>query len=183
MRIFLAIDIPDTVKKKLDDQLSELKKDQPFLNWIPSKNYHITLQFYGEVDNVEKIKKRIENSVYDIPSFYMYSKGASLFIHHKIVLYIDFQRQKTLEELVSRIKPDADTPYHYSQQYKYVPHLTIARYKIPSKQQYFHLKKKLEQLDIDVEFPVNKVTLYQSILQTQAPLYKKIDEFSLLDSD
>lgn len=180
MRIFLAIDIPEKEKEKLDTQINHLKEKYPHLQWVPRHNYHITIQFFGEVQKVDEIVKKIEDVIYDVPSFYLYSQGAGIFINHKILLYADFQRQKILEDLAEKIKTISIQDGNYTQQHKYGPHLTLARYKIPSKQQYLHLKKKLEQLDINIEFLVNKVTLYNSILQTQAPVYQKIAEFSLL---
>lgn len=180
MRTFLAIDIPTPIQEKLAKQLSELKEDYQQFSWVSPENFHITLQFFGEVENIEKLKKKIETAVYDIPAFHMFSQGADVFIHHKIVLHVLFQRQKIVEELVERVRNAVGQVEHYSQQYKFVPHVTIARSKIPSKQQYFHLKKKLERMDIDIDFPVNKIFLYQSILESQAPVYKKLVEFPLV---
>jgi 2'-5' RNA ligase len=176
MRTFLAIELPDSVKTKLDKQLVQLKKEHAQLSWVPSKNYHITVHFFGEIENIDKLKKRIEDALYDAEEFQLFSLGMGIFIDNKITLFVDFERQKKLEDLVSKIH---DRVLHTREKVKFIPHITVARYKVPSKQQYLHLKKKLEEMDIDIEFPVQKIYLYQSVLQPQASQYTKIAEFPL----
>ena len=177
MRVFLAIDLPPTAKLQLDDQISSLKKEYAAFNWVAKDNFHITLHFFGEIDNIVKIKDKIEQAVYDVSSFSLYSLGAGLFLNSKIVLFVNFKREKTLEDLVTKTKKNL----HIEDPIKFIPHLTIARAKIPSKQQYLHLKKKLQRLHIDIFFPIKKIYLFQSILERQKPIYKKLVSFSLLN--
>ena len=179
MQTFLAIDIPINMQSKLASQLRLIKEDYPQFSWVPKVNFHITVRFFGEVNNVEKLKKKLDLALFDVPAFYLYSQGAGVFIQRRILLHILFQRQKTLEALAEKVDIAAEG-VRYSENPPFVPHLTIARYKIPSRQQYLHLKKKLEHLDIDIEFPVDKVVLYQSIFHAQAPEYKQIAEFPLI---
>lgn len=175
MRLFLAIDLPDKTKKLLDEQIQLLKKEYPAINWIPTENYHITIHHFGEVTDVEKLKKKIEKAIYDIEAFHMYALSADLFMSKKIVLYALFNRQKNLEQLVHAIEEQLQI----ESKNQYVPHLTFGRTKIPSKQQYLLLQKKLERLDIDFDFPVKKVGLFESIDSANNPLYKKVCEFKL----
>ena len=141
-----------------------------------TENYHITLHFFGEINNVEKIKKKVEEAIYDVESFRLYSLGADLFIKNKILLYIYFKREKKAEALESKIK----NIFQIKDKKKFIPHLTIGRYKVPSKQQYINLKKKLNQLSIQIDFPINKIYLFQSNLSQGKPIYKKIATFPLL---
>ena len=176
MRLFLAVDLPSKAKKQLDLQLSPLKKDYANFNWVSQENYHITLIFFGEIDKIDKLKKKIEEAIYDVKVFRLYSLNAGLFLNNKIVLYVNFRREKTLEDLVAKIKSNLQIVDHK----KFVPHLSIARTRIPSKQQYLHLKKKLQRLSPHIFFSVSKIYLFQSILEGQKPIYKKIASFPLL---
>ena len=97
MRLFLAIDLPTASKKKLAEQLEKLMNDYTNFTWVPPENYHITLHFFGEINNVEKIKKKVEEAIFDVESFRLYSLGADLFIKNKILLYIYFKREKKAE--------------------------------------------------------------------------------------
>lgn len=178
MRLFLAIDLPEKVKKQLESQLGEIKQIYPDFNWVPWENFHITLHFYGERDDWEKIQEQLKKALFDQESFYLYSTNVNLFINQKIVIYLEFRREKRLEELVDKIKKTL--PAGFGREKKFVPHLTLARCRIPSKQQYFVLKKKLSKLDINICFPVTKVTLFESILGGKRPEYKKRGEIYLL---
>ncbi len=176
MRLFLAIDLPPSIKKSLSQQLEKLREEYAFFSWIPEENFHITLHFFGETNKVNTIKRKVEEALFDADSFILYSIGSDLFLNHKIVLYIYFRREKKLEELVSKVRK----VIQIKERKKFIPHLTIARSKIPSKQQYKNLKKKLYQLPIEIDFKVNKIYLYQSIIATNKPVYKKVAGFSLL---
>lgn len=170
MRLFLAIDLPKKVKHSLEEQIAPLKKEYPQFEWVKEKNYHITVHFFGEVMDVEKLVKRLEEYVFDQESFYLYSFGADLFINHRIVPYISFRREKKLETIAKRIKGNA----------KYVPHLTLARSRVPSKQQYFVLKKRMGRLNVDISFQVKNLVLFQSILGGRYPEYKIVKKIFLL---
>ncbi len=178
MRLFLAVDLPTKIKKDLDKQLEDIKKEYAHLNWVPQENYHLTLHFFGETNDIGNIKNKVEEAIFDANSFNLYSFNADLFLNSKIVLYISFRREKVLEKLVSAVMQHFSIKEKEGQ--KFVPHLTVARYKIPSKQQYLLLKKKLNQLDIEIAFPVRKIYLFESILTGKKPVYKKIAVFPLL---
>src|SRR3989338_5685823 len=175
MRLFLAIDLPPHIKQVPQNQINPIYRDYPDFNWTDPKNYHITLHFFGGVDNVEKTKKDIEEAIFDIPNFYLYARSAGMFIGQKIVLYISFEREKIAENIAKKMR----NKFHLQNDEKFIPHLTIARSKIPSKQQYLHLKKKLSKLSIDFEFPVKKIYLFNSIFSGKKPEYKKIAVFNL----
>lgn len=51
MRLFLAIELPDAVRKALSDLASRLKNDASLTgcSWVRAQNLHVTLKFFGEV--------------------------------------------------------------------------------------------------------------------------------------
>ncbi len=178
MRLFLAIEIPDEIKKQITKELAMLKNQYRDFKWIPEDNFHITVHFFGETDRCEEIKKRLSEILFDEESFSLYSSGIDLFIKGKITIYLDFLREKKLE----KIEKDIRVVYGGGdiKEVKFIPHLTLARCRVPSKQQYFVLKKRLQKIKTDVEFAVDKLSLFQSILNKERPEYKKLAEFPLL---
>lgn len=176
MRLFLAIDLPPLAKKHLDHQLEKLEEEYSDFNWVSRENFHITLHFFGETKRPDLIKKKIEEAVFEISSFKLYSLGADLFLNNKIVLHIYFRREKKLEELASNISK----VFRLEEKKKFVPHLTFGRSKVLSKQQYINLKKKLHRLPIEIDFSVSTIYLFQSIITQGKPIYKKIASFPLL---
>lgn len=177
MKIFLAIDIPEEVKDSFEKQIQSLRLDYPYYSWIPKKNYLIDVNFLGDVEksNVGAVQKRIQDVLYACDPFHMYSLEPGVHIDQRITLFLGFQRQKKLEEIESLIAGDIGA----KQNYKYVPELTFAKWKIPSKQQYFHLKKKIDDLDIEIDFPVHHLTLYQSVTTSDTPTYIELAQLPL----
>ena len=104
MRLFLAIELSDKIKKEIDEQLSEIKKTYPQFQWVSSDNYHITIHFFGEISDHKKIINKLEQVLYDKESFYFYSTSVDLFIHHKITINLDFRREKKIEKINDSIK-------------------------------------------------------------------------------
>jgi len=159
------------------EQTESLRDDYPEFNWVPPENFHISLYHMDEIkdDKVPLVVEHVQNALYDIEQTHAFSLGADLTIDKTIVLYISFRRNKTLEVIYSRIKELFEDKSTKS----FLPHMTIARYKIPSKQQYFHLKKKLYEMDVELDFPINQIQLYQSISRPKNPIYNKVKSISL----
>lgn len=175
MRLFLAIDLPLSQKKSIYEQLKDIRLEYPQFSWVSLENYHITVHFYGETDRLATIKKKLKDNLYDQKSLYLYATDCDLFIHKKITIYLNFRREKNLELLAQKIYTLPN--YNFNSKRRFVPHLTLARCKIPSKQQYFVLKKRLEKIKIDVSFKVSRLFLFKSILGGNKPVYKKIANF------
>jgi len=178
MRLFLAIDLPEKVKSELNLQLERIKKEYPQFVWADPENYHITIHFFGERNDMDKIKKRIKDIIWDQTIFYLYSFNLDVFVNHKLVVYLTFNREKKIEQLASRIKENFDG--NSVSDRKFIPHLTLARGPRSSKQQYFVLKKRLEKIDIDISFPVRRLILFESIFTGSKPVYNKLAVFNLL---
>ncbi len=176
MRLFLAIDLPSEVKEDLERQIEPLKKQYPQFSWVAKNNYHLTIYFFGEVNNPQPIIQTISDVLYDQSMFYLYSINADLFINEKIVLYLNFRKERKLIELEGKISRALGA----RSVKKFIPHLTLARYRIPSKQQYFLIKKKLSRLTVDISFPVKVLTLFSSTLGGKQPVYKTIKTLPLL---
>lgn len=170
MRLFLAIDLTKKTKKELEDQLKKIKLEYPQFNWIPKENFHITLHFFGEVTQTERLIERLKEQLFDKESFYLYSTTNDLFINTKIIIYLNFRKEKRLLEIEETVGDKKG----------FIPHLTFARWRIPSKQQYFVLKKKFEKLEIDISFPVKGLVLFQTLPNGKYPTYKKLAKFPLI---
>jgi 2'-5' RNA ligase len=58
LRLFFAIDLPDTVKAAIAEIIAPLKKTftHPANRWVKPENYHVTLQFLAAVDPLDMLK-------------------------------------------------------------------------------------------------------------------------------
>ncbi len=183
MRLFIAAAIPEETRAQISQIFANLKKEYPEFNWVPEKNYHITVTFLGERsdEKMPHIVEAIERSVFDIRPTRLFALAANMFVHQGIILHLAFNRNKDFEIIRKRTADLFDVEKENNVAKKYIPHITTARYKLPSKQQYFHLRKKLEKLHTDIEFPVQELHLYQSITKPTNPEYEIIHTFELVD--
>jgi len=122
------------------------------------------------------IEEKIKRAVYDQSSFYLYSLGADLLNNDSILIYLIFKREKKLEALVSALRKELVVSYSKP----FLPHITFARYKIPSKQQYFLMKKKAERLNVNISFQVKEIVLFESVMTEKKPVYRIVKKFPLL---
>lgn len=176
MRLFLAIPLPDAVKESLYEQTEPWRKEYPYLKWVPQNNYHITLFFFGDQFPASILKDRVENVTFDTRSFHLFSGENGIMMRNSLILYAGFLKSQSIEQLVKRIKAELNIV----DDLKFFPHLTLARYRIPSKQQYLLLKKKWLKTHFDIEFEVSQITLYESVIEKNVPVYTPQTTFPLL---
>ena len=147
----LMIELSDETRKQIVEQLADFRKLYPQFQWEKIENYHILVHSFGEFSDKKSSIKLLETALYDKNIFYLYSFEVALTIGNNIVLYLDFRREKEIERISESINGSE----------KYVPRLLLAKYKIPSKQQYFVIKKRLSNLEVDISFKVNKLSLFE----------------------
>ena len=151
MKMQLMIELSDETRKQIVEQLADFRKLYPQFQWEKIENYHILVHSFGEFSDKKSSIKLLETALYDKNIFYLYSFEVALTIGNNIVLYLDFRREKEIERISESINGSE----------KYVPRLLLAKYKIPSKQQYFVIKKRLSNLEVDISFKVNKLSLFE----------------------
>ncbi len=169
MKLLLKIELSDKTKKEITDQLSDFKKTYPQFQWEPVENYNILVHSFGEFSDPKMTISKLEIALFDKKIFYFYAYEVNLKIQNKITLYLDFRREKEVERISKSIKEEFQIVQGSE---KYVPRLILANYKIPSKQQYFVIKKRLPNLEVDISFKVNKLSLFEG--------EKRIKVFKLL---
>ena len=145
------------------------------MTWVDPEDFHITVYFIGEVESTDYIKKIVEEATFETRPFQLFARGTDFFFGNKLTFYIDFHKEKMLYDMMEKLNEGFNDPNNK----EIIPHLTIGRYKKPSKQQYLLIKKKIQNLLLDFEFSVNKIYLIESISKGKKPVYKKLAEFTL----
>jgi len=180
MRLFLGVEIPEDAVRKIREAVQRLKQDYPEFLWVPEENYHITVFFFGErsENKLPDMIGGVEQVLYDIAPVELSTFGLGIFVRKDINIHIKLNRSRDLEIIHDRIISviGSQIPQKHN---KYIPHVTISKYKLPSKQQYFLLKKKIEKTSIDIEFRLEKLNIYQSIVQNSSHHYHILHTFHL----
>lgn len=178
MRVFLAFDIPDDIKNQINEILKEKRKQISGVKWVERENLHITCKFLGEINNhqLEEIKKFLSQSFNKNENVKISLKGFGAFPNFKKprVLWIGVEGEKEklvnvwkkVQEITTKLKigePERD----------YTPHLTLGRVKIPTEINPDFISYSSR------EILISSITIYQSTLTPQGPIYTKIGEISL----
>ena len=64
MRLFIAIELDDSIKKTITGTMHELKKSGVRGSYVASNNLHLTLAFIGEVEHVPEVKTSLQTISY-----------------------------------------------------------------------------------------------------------------------
>lgn len=183
MRLFIAISSdevnfdPKIALKKLKVNLNKKELDY---RWIPQENYHITLNFLGEVEaqKVDLLKSLLEEVALHHAFFHLKLHGLGVFpsVKEGRVIWMDVQNSLALralqEDCECRLKELGFT----FEEKSYIPHLTIAR--LRSLRNLSDVISPLEKHKFG-EMAVKSLVLYESKLQGSFPVYEPLMRFSL----
>jgi RNA 2',3'-cyclic 3'-phosphodiesterase len=190
MRFFVAVDLlPEAYEEvsRMAEQLAATlasdsaasRKIKP--NWIPLKNYHVTLKFLGEV--AEDKRSGIEAALSEIAraqkSFevHLESPGAFPDPARARVLWCGIgDPSGALRGLALEIDQKM-VPHGFTSEAKpFVPHLSIARLRIAS--DVSPLISEVTAPTKPVQSRIERITLYESNTLPEGPVYTPVKSFS-----
>lgn len=175
IRAFIGISISDHIKSMLkDDFLSG--QNLRDVKWVEPVNYHINLKFLDtvSVDRIKEIKDEL-NSFKGTGTITLRADGLVFFPsqHNPRVVSVGFEPNDELAKLHQSI----ETILNDNDQRVYTPHITLGRlHKAPNKN---IIQDWLTKYNYDFKVDVNSISLYQSTLTEQGPIYKIIHTVSL----
>lgn len=155
--------------------LAPLRRDYVSARWVPPENYHITVHFFGEVSEYVQLIPKIEEALFEMPPFELVVLSGGVFQFPDLVLYVDFYRAKVLEKLARNL----DERFTTGKLYRFIPHVTVARMRKPSKQQYLLVKKKMMEFTTDLQFEVSELSLFESVQAENGVRYEVLHTFTL----
>ena len=182
MRVFLAIDFPEEIKKKCLNKINICRKSFAEFRWIKKPALHLTLKFIGEVEEalIPEINTRLKDAFVDIEPFDLSTSITGFFPSPKKarVFFLDLYHSADLEKCYKIIEDELETLGIEREQRKFHPHITLARIKKrpPSQEEAADLlKEDIEEMTI----PVNEIILMQSELLPSGARYTPVQRFSL----
>ena len=159
MRLFIAIQLSDEMKKALVACMHDLKKQGVEGNYVPAQNLHLTLAFIGEYD--DKVKQVIESV--PLPQFRMSLSEKGNFGN---LLWAGVKGNQKLKMYVKDLRDAlraAGIPFDDD---KFVPHITLIRKAAAKKAYQVHLPK--------AEMTVKKVSLMKSEMKNGKMVYREM---------
>lgn len=166
IRCFLAIEIPEEIKKKIIIIAKEINGEG--IKPVTEENLHITLKFLGEVspEKVERIKKRLAE--FQFASFSINIKGVGVFPNEEYIRVVWVGCESKNKELEALAEKMNSVLAREAPKEEFTPHLTIARAKKKLELQNFLKKHKEEMFG---SFVCKSFELKQSVLQRSGPVY------------
>jgi len=180
MRTFLAFEIPDKIKKEVDRLIAEEKKKSLPIKWVKFENLHITLKFLGEIEEskIREIIPILEDTTKNFTGFDINLEGIGCFPHpgNPRVLWIGVKNGVTmLTDIAREIEKNLGAA-GFQEDKRFHAHLTFARTR-----KFCKLDKILALPFTTEDFSVNSVTLFESVLKPEGPVYAALKKFNLSD--
>lgn len=176
IRLFIAIDIPGTLKSGLQNVQKQLKTATPHVKWVTPENLHLTLKFLGDTpkDECTNLKRVLQEMGLAHDPFTLALNGLGTFPkggRPKVVWAGVRGQVEVLRLLQADIEGKLEKLGYPRENRPYSPHLTLGRPK-----QLGDLGNLVEQVKDQQsltlgEWRVSSLNLMQSILRPSGPLY------------
>ena len=182
LRAFLAIDIDEDLKAKINKVIKEFKQIDANIKYVDLENLHLTLKFFGDIDTegIDLLSSKISNVVNDFDSFKIKIKGCGAFPNTKRIKVIWLGLED--DEIVKKLHDELDKEFvklGFDKDKKFSSHLTIGRMKsAKGKNKVKSTIEEFEEVDIG-EMSVDKIILKKSTLTPQGPIYEDLEIFEL----
>jgi 2'-5' RNA ligase len=184
MRTFIAVELPDKIKKQIEGLQAPFKKTDAHVSWVKPKNIHVTLKFLGEVpeERIEQVFSAAKKALEGARKFSMSLKGTGAFPNPKRPRVIWVGAGSGGEELVllaSRIEQEMEEIGFPREKRKYSAHFTIGRVK--SLKNVEKLMELVSSSDFQTEeIEVNEVVVMKSQLDPRGAIYTPLKKIPLV---
>ena len=184
MRVFVALNTPEDVRRALRELISRLENTCRGARWVRPEGMHLTLKFIGEADPdlVEQIKLRLRE-IHSPQPVEMRFRGIGFFPNEKRpqVLWAGVESSPNVVELAADIDRTLGTLGIPLESRTFVPHLTLARFRSAQ-----GLSRLLEGLREPGSHEFGSATatefhLFQSILRPAGAEYIKLESFRFFE--
>ena len=135
MRIFLAINPPADVRRRVWEATAPLRELSPQVSWIPEPKIHLTLKFIGEVteDRIGPLVSAMTEMArtHAAPVVHLATVSAFPNFRRPRVIWMGIEQEPRLELLHHDVELACDRQGHELDGRPYRPHLTLARVRQP----------------------------------------------------
>jgi 2'-5' RNA ligase len=184
IRSFLAIELPEAIRKRIEEIQTDLKSSNSDVRWVSPEKIHLTLKFFGNIEEsrVDTITKSIEPLVGGTPLFSLEVRGMGAFpnIKNPRVLWMGLIDEKqVLVALQKQLESTLETIGFQVEDRPFRPHLTLGRMNSGRGKDELigRIQKYKEERFGDVE--VKRLVLFKSDLRPTGPIYTPLRELKL----
>lgn len=171
MRCFLAIELNENIKEKLEELKSQFKMKG--IKLVEKENLHITVKFLGDID--DKMVKKIKNLDLSIEPIKSDIKYVGVFPNENYMRVIWIGATNLIPVFKEIDKKLSELGF--KKEKDYVPHITIGRVKYIGDKKI--LKSKIDKYkNIELgTLEVKSIVLMKSELTKEGPIYNVIKKW------
>ena len=163
MRVFIALEFDKFIKEYLWKQLQLVKEYISEGNFTSQDNFHLTLNFLGEVtsNQIDKVKKVITSVATNLQPYTLKLNSLGQFCRgNKYIIWIGTDKSTELEVTFNNLKNELESYGFLIEKRSLNPHITLGREVV--------LKVDFEQICQQVaiepiEIYIDKISLMESI--------------------
>ena len=122
MRLFVAIQLSDEMKKTITKTMHDLKQSGVRGNYIPMQNLHLTLAFIGECDRPNDVKEALKSL-----SFKPFKLSLSEMGTFGDLLWVGMKGNQALSAAAKSVRDALDAADIDYDRKIFAPHITIVR--------------------------------------------------------
>lgn len=170
MRLFTAIDIPETLR----NGLSALQESEALaVRWSDPEQFHVTLRFIGEVSEAQAV--RYEEVLADVDAGPVQCAPYGLDVlpsrRSPRVLMLGLERTDSMMALYDAVSEALESEGLDPEDRKYRPHVTIGRLEDPDPEVVQDFLRAHEEHSFSA-FEANRFVLYESTLTSEGAVHE-----------
>ena len=163
MRLFVAIQLSDEIKKNVAGTLHSLKQKGVKGNYVPLRNLHLTLAFIGETDDPGAVKDALKNI--SVKPFKLSLSDMGTFGD---ILWIGMKGNQGLSSAAKSVRDALDQAGIAYDRKKFTPHITVIRKASGNWKQVLAPKGTMM---------VKKISLMKTTFKDGRPVYQEVCSF------
>jgi len=183
IRTFVCIEIPDSIKQKMEDLENRLRRIDAQVSWVKPSNVHLTLKFLGGVaaDMIEAVSAAVKRSARATTTFELEVQGTGCFPSPRSprVFWVGLgSLPEALVQLYTSLEQELARLGFEREKRRFAPHLTIGRLRTPRNGA--ELAQKLIDIGFESEkFVAREVVVMRSQLKPTGSIYTPLSSSPL----
>ncbi len=172
MRYFIGIPLPLELSNKLLEAQQVFRKVDARMTLTKKNQFHITLHFLGDIDDVTKIKELLKEVKFNpfnvtIKNLSFFPKKGYIRVINSPVVNGSKNVKLIHQQIINLLSLDKDESF--------TPHVTLARVKFVKSTN--ALARVCNNIKFEASFKVNNFILYSSKLTPNGPIYKVVETY------
>ncbi|HEX2965548.1 MAG TPA: RNA 2',3'-cyclic phosphodiesterase [Syntrophorhabdaceae bacterium] len=183
MRTFLALELPQGVKTHLTATIDSLTRRISGVRWVKPNALHITLKFFGEIDETKM--KEIQLVLDGINDYYtampVRLKELDAFPNRKrpkVLVATLYEEVDNIKTIFHDIENRLEAAGIEKEKREFIPHITLGRLREPAPV----LKQHMAPLDETI-FYIDNLVLYRSTLTREGAVHDPLSEIRFVKKD